>query len=82
MYAGKFEARLSYDAQGREVWHIITTKNYGSIDANISKNKDGVVTAKIKAEKVDATTLAAQTIEAQSGVINTLAGLVGMMPGQ
>ncbi len=76
---GKFEANLDYDEQGRQTWHVITTKNYGLIDADIKTNKDGTMSAKVVAEKVDATTLAAKTIEAQTSIINSLAGIVGVV---
>lgn len=80
MYAGRFTAELSYDDEGRQVWKFFNTKNYGVIDASVAKDENGIISATFKAKEVNATLLATETIQAQTSIINSLAGIVGMVP--
>lgn len=90
--AGKFEANIQVDPTTQNItnMHVVTTKNYGNIHANVTIDPvTHIPVFEINASKVDATSLAAIVAQSNAtiaksvseGIINGATGAAGAVMG-
>ena len=83
-FAGRFEASMDINPETGKIQnlHVVTTKNYGNITAEGSIDpKTNLPVFKIKAEKVDATSLAAIVSKSDAEIAKSIASVAGGLAG-
>ena len=80
MYAGKTVVTV-YDpnGSGNKLADIFNNKSYQGLHWHVEKKPDGTVLITYEAEVTDSFTIAEKVVEAQSGVINSLVGMFGVV---